>query len=52
MAGNTLAQVSVVNTGIAVSTEKIALPVNIINWVSEIVLPSFEYMDKVFNLIY
>ena len=52
MAGNTLAQVSIVNTGIAVSTEKIALPVNIINWVSEIVLPSFEYMDKVFNLIY
>lgn len=50
MAGNTLASVSIVNTGIAVSTEKIALPVNIINWVSEIVLPSFENMNKVFNI--
>lgn len=52
MAGNTLASVSIVNTGIAVSTEKIALPVNIINWVSEIVLPSFENMNKVFNIKY
>lgn len=52
MAGNTLANVSVVDGGIAVSTEKIALPVNIINWVSEIVLPSFEYMDRVFNIVY
>lgn len=52
MSGNTLADVSIVNTGIAVSTEKIALPVNIINWVSEIVLPSFENMDRVFNITY
>ena len=52
MSGNTLADVRVVNTGVAVSTEKIALPVNIINWVSEIVLPSFENMDKVFNIKY
>ena len=52
MSGNTLADVRVVNTGIAVSTEKIALPVNIINWVSEIVLPSFENMDRVFNITY
>lgn len=52
MAGNTLANVSVVNTGIAISTEKIALPVNIINWVSEIVLPSFENMGNVFNIKY
>lgn len=52
MSGNTLADVRIVNTGVAVSTEKIALPVNIINWVSEIVLPSFEYMDRVFNIIY
>lgn len=52
MAGNTLASVAVVNTGVAISTEKIALPVNIINWVSEIVLPSFEQMDKVFNIKY
>lgn len=52
MSGNTLANVAIVNTGVAVSTEKIALPVNIINWVSEIVLPSFENMDKVFNIKY
>lgn len=52
MSGNTLADVRIVNTGVAVSTEKIALPVNIINWVSEIVLPSFENMDTVFNIKY
>jgi len=52
MSGNTLADVRVVNTGVAVSTEKIALPVNIINWVSEIVLPSFEGMDSVYNIKY
>ena len=52
MSGNTLANVSIVNTGIAISTEKIALPVNIINWVSEIVLPSFENMERVFNIKY
>lgn len=52
MSGNTLAQVAIVNTGIAVATEKIALPVNIINWVSEIVLPSFENMGNVYNLKY
>lgn len=50
MSGNTLADVRIVNTGVAVSTEKIALPVNIINWVSEIVLPSFENMDSVYNI--
>lgn len=52
MSGSTLADVRIVNTGVAVSTEKIALPVNIINWVSEIVLPSFENMDRVFNIVY
>ncbi len=52
MSGNTLADVRIVNTGVAVSTEKIALPVNVINWVSEIVLPSFESMNKVFNIKY
>lgn len=52
MSGNTLADVRIVNTGVAVSTEKIALPVNIVNWVSEIVLPSFENMDSVFNIKY
>lgn len=52
MSGNTLADVRIVNGGIAISTEKIALPVNIITWVSEIVLPSFENMDRVFNIVY
>ena len=52
MSGNTLADVRVINTGVAVSTEKIPLPVNIINWVSEIVLPSFENMGRVFNIVY
>lgn len=52
LSGNTLADVKVVNTGVAVCVEKIALPVNIINWVSEIVLPSFENMDSVFNIKY
>ena len=52
MSGNTLADVRVVNTGVAVSTMKEALPVNIINWVSEIVLPSFEQMETVFNIKY
>lgn len=52
MSGNTLADVRMVNTGVAVSTEKIALPVNLITWVSEIVLPSFENMDMVYNIKY
>lgn len=52
MSGNTLADVSIVNTGIAISTEKIALPVNLITWVSEIVLPSFENMNSVYNIKY
>lgn len=52
LGGNPLADVRVVNTGVAVCTKKEALPVNIINWVSEIVLPSFENMDNVFNIKY
>lgn len=52
MSGNPAADVKIVNTGVAVSTEKIVLPVNIINWVSEIVLPSFENIDSVFNIKY
>lgn len=52
MAGNTLADVSIVSTGVAVATKKEELPVNVINWVSEIVLPSFENMDRVFNIKY
>lgn len=52
MGGNPLADVRIVNTGVAVCTKKESLPVNIINWVSEIVLPSFENMDNVFNIKY
>lgn len=52
MSGNTLADVSIVSSGIALSTEKIALPVNIIVWASSIVLPSFEGMDSVYNIKY
>lgn len=52
MSGNTLADVSLVNTGVALSTEKIALPVNLITWASEIVLPSFEGMNTVYNIKY
>lgn len=52
MNGKTDAEVSVVDTGIAILTKKESLPVNIITSVSEIVLPSFENMDKVFNLKY
>lgn len=52
MSGNVDADVSIVNTGVAVCTKKESLPVNIINWVSNIVLPSFENMDRVFNIKY
>lgn len=52
MGGNPLADVRIVNTGVAVCTKKEALPVNIVNWVSEIVLPSFENMDNVYNIKY
>lgn len=52
MSGNTDATVSIVNTGVAVLTKKESLPVNVITSVSEIVLPSFENMNKVFNLKY
>ncbi len=51
MAGsNKDAEVSVVNTGIAILTKKESLPVNVITSVSQIVLPSFENMESVFVL--
>lgn len=50
MSGNTLADVSIVNTGIAVTTIKEAVPVNVMTVVSQIVLPSFERMADVYNL--
>lgn len=50
MSGNKDADVSIVNTGIAILNKKESLPVNIITSVSEIVLPSFERMGDVFVL--
>lgn len=47
MAGSD-AQVSIVNTGVAVTTYKEPHPVNVVTVVSEIVLPSFENLDKIF----
>lgn len=48
MSGGTDAQVSIVNTGVAVTTVKEPHPVNVETIVSEIVLPSFENMDNIF----
>lgn len=48
MSGNTDASVSIVNTGVAVTTVKEAHPVNIQTIVSEIVLPSFERMNDIY----
>lgn len=48
----TTAQVAIVGQGIAVSTDIEALPVNSKFWVSTFVLPSFENMDRVFNIKY
>lgn len=44
--GNTIADVAVVNTGIAVTTFVQPHPVNVQTIVSEIVLPSYERMDE------
>lgn len=48
MNGGTDADVTVVNTGVAVTTVKEPHPVNVQTIVSEIVLPSFERIDEVF----
>lgn len=48
MGGNTEASVSIVNTGVAVTTYKEVHPVNVNTVVSEIVVPSFERMDEIF----
>ncbi|OPA76628.1 phage capsid protein [Paenibacillus selenitireducens] len=48
MAGSTAAQVSIVNTGVAITTIKEPHPVNVETIVSEIVLPSFETIDTIF----
>ncbi|AQR77443.1 major capsid protein [Paenibacillus larvae] len=48
MTGSTVANVSIVNTGVAITTIKEPHPVNVETIVSEIVLPSFETIDQIF----
>ena len=48
LSGQSLAQVSIVNTGVAITTIKEVHPVNSVTIVSEIALPSFESIDSVF----
>lgn len=48
LGGNSRAEVSIVNTGVAVTTVKEEIPVNVFTTVSEIVLPSFERMDDIY----
>ncbi|MFC3802705.1 major capsid protein [Cohnella sp. GCM10012308] len=48
MSGATEAEVSIVNTGVAIMTIKEPHPVNVETIVSEIVLPSFEQIDNIF----
>ena len=48
MTGATVADVNIVNTGVAITTEKETHPVNVKTIVSQIVLPSFESMDDIF----
>lgn len=48
MSGNSDAEVSVVNTGVAITTIKIPHPVNVETIVSEIALPSFEMIDSIY----
>lgn len=47
MSGRTSADVSVVNTGVAITQVQNIHPASIDTWASEIVLPSFERMDEV-----
>lgn len=48
MAGNTDAQVQIVNTGLAITTIREVHPVNVFTLVSGIFLPSFETIDGCF----
>jgi hypothetical protein len=48
MTGNTAADVSIVNTGVAITTIKEPHPVNVETIVSAITLPSFETIDTIF----
>jgi hypothetical protein len=48
MSGNAGASVSIVNTGVAITTVKEPHPVNVQTIVSEIILPSFERMEDIY----
>ncbi|MDI2588053.1 major capsid protein [Psychrobacillus sp. NEAU-3TGS] len=48
LTGQSVADVSIVNTGVAIATIKEPHPVNVETIVSEIVLPSFETLDNIF----
>ncbi|MFF2449362.1 major capsid protein [Neobacillus sp. NPDC058068] len=48
MAGSSVADVSIVNTGVAITTVKEPHPVNVETIVSAITLPSFETIDNIF----
>lgn len=48
MTGSSVADVSIINTGVAITTIKAPHPVNVETIVSEIVLPSFETIDTIF----
>lgn len=48
LTGQSTADVSIVNTGVAITTIKEPHPVNVETIVSEIVLPSFETIDNIF----
>lgn len=50
LAGNSNADVSIVNTGVAVAVTVTSDPVNTKTTVSEIVLPSFERMDECYAI--
>lgn len=50
MGGGTDADVSIVNTGVAITVNKTVHPVNTETIVSEIVLPSFERMDECYAI--
>lgn len=48
--GGGVAEVSIVNTGVAITREITVNPVNVNTFASEIVMPSFERMDEVYVL--
>jgi hypothetical protein len=51
MSGNVDCDIQVVGGGFTVGVKKESLPVNVLTWVSAIVLPSFEKINSVYVLI-